>query len=143
MASSSLEDVIGVTSSARNFHVPELSDSTRGRRILHQAILEWIERLTIYNAVPAGISVALMTVTPLRASESVNYLAISRYLASGALILSFGAIIVGQSAIVLSRHSSDSCSTAQFMKARFFMIITLCLSVTSAISLFISMAFLL
>ncbi|KAG8937863.1 hypothetical protein FRC03_007815 [Tulasnella sp. 419] len=135
MAFSSLENATGVTGI-------ELSD-TRRRQTLHRTMLEWIERLTIYNAIPAGISVAFMTVTPLRASERVNNLAISRYLASGALTLSFGAIIIGQCTVVLSRHSADRTSTTGFMKARFLMIIMLCFSVISAILLFTSMAFLL
>ncbi|KAG8939446.1 hypothetical protein FRC03_006305 [Tulasnella sp. 419] len=96
------------------------------------------------NAIPIGVSVALMTVSPFRASNHAHHhTTLSRYFSTSALVFGFASIVIGQCTIVTNRHSSPPHSAAKLINVRFFMILTFLLTAISVTSLFVAIAFLL
>ncbi|KAG8913340.1 hypothetical protein FRC02_005528 [Tulasnella sp. 418] len=98
-----------------------------------------IERLNIFNTLCVGISLGLMNTPPLRTSDGLNRIIISRCATICALSCSFAAIIMGQCVVMRYKRSSQHRNPC----ARAALVITLSLSVISTIAIFVELGVLL
>ncbi|KAG8946268.1 hypothetical protein FRC03_001430 [Tulasnella sp. 419] len=101
-----------------------------------------VDGLVVLDTVVMGVSVALMTVVPIR-TGGMNRQALSRYSAFCAFTLSFVAFLLSQCSDNLKVKASKGGNDIGAGSTEIWYIVVLSLSVIAAIAMFVAMLFLL